>query len=60
MVRKEGFTTLVTQIYDSRDPYTLNDSVFAVKDSLIVNFVDSKRSDVKFDLTYDITLSRAR
>lgn len=59
MVRKAGYAPLTTQIYDSRDPYTLDDSVFAVKDSLVVHFVDSKRDDVKYELTYDIHLSQA-
>jgi catechol 1,2-dioxygenase len=60
MVRKQGFAPLTTQIYDRRDPYTKDDSVFAVKESLVVDFVPSKRSDVKFELTYDIHLSPAR
>jgi catechol 1,2-dioxygenase len=59
MVRKPGYAPLTTQIYDSRDPYTKNDAVFAVKDSLVVEFVPSKRGDVKYDLTYDIHLSPA-
>jgi catechol 1,2-dioxygenase len=60
MVRKPGFAPLTTQIYDSRDPYTLDDSVFAVKDSLLVQFKESKRDDVKYELTYDIYLSQAQ
>jgi len=59
MVRKSGFAPLTTQIYDSRDPYTLDDSVFAVKDSLVVHFKESTRGDVKYELTYDIHLSKS-
>jgi len=38
MVLKDGYKHLTTQIFDRKDPYLTNDSVFAVKDSLIVDF----------------------
>ncbi|ODV84551.1 hypothetical protein CANARDRAFT_29087 [[Candida] arabinofermentans NRRL YB-2248] len=37
-VSKPEFHSLVTQIYDSECPYTKDDSVFAVKDDIIVTF----------------------
>ncbi|KAI5816932.1 hydroxyquinol 1,2-dioxygenase [Pyronema omphalodes] len=60
MVRKPGYATLTTQIYDRRDPYTLDDAVFAVKDSLIVDFKETERKGVAYELTYDITLAKAK
>ncbi|KAA8898630.1 Intradiol ring-cleavage dioxygenase [Sphaerosporella brunnea] len=52
MVRAHGYTPLTTQIYDSRDPYTKNDSVFAVKDSLVVEFIPSKRVQPSLHLNW--------
>ncbi|CEL02780.1 Intradiol ring-cleavage dioxygenase [Aspergillus pseudodeflectus] len=53
----EGYKPLTTQIFDRSDPYLTNDSVFAVKDSLIVDFVERK-GDPKaaLELTYDVRL----
>jgi catechol 1,2-dioxygenase len=60
MARKPGYATLTTQIYDRRDPYTLDDAVFAVKDSLIVDFKETEKKGVAYELTYDITLAKAK
>lgn len=38
MIFKDGYRTLVSQIYDSESKYLENDSVFAVKESLIGHF----------------------
>ncbi|MGO4917233.1 dioxygenase family protein [Pseudogemmobacter sp. W21_MBD1_M6] len=38
IVSRDGFRTLVSQIYDSSSAYLDNDSVFAVKDSLVADF----------------------
>ncbi|CAG8982286.1 hypothetical protein HYALB_00004520 [Hymenoscyphus albidus] len=38
IVQKDGYKPVTTQIFDSEDPYLANDSVFAVKDSLVVDF----------------------
>lgn len=49
---------MVTQIFDRRDKYIANDAVFAVKDSLIVDFVpfkDDPKAD--FQLPYDFKLA---
>ncbi|KAF3404408.1 Catechol 1,2-dioxygenase [Talaromyces pinophilus] len=53
----DGYKPLVTQIFDRKDPYLTNDSVFAVKDSLIVDFIP-REGDPKasLELTYDVKL----
>jgi len=38
IIQKDGYKPVTTQIFDRRDPYLVDDSVFAVKDSLIVDF----------------------
>ncbi|KAI5780858.1 putative dioxygenase [Geopyxis carbonaria] len=60
IVRKEGYQPLTTQLYDRRDKYVTNDAVFAVKDSLIVDFVESKKEKAAYELTYDIRLSKTK
>jgi catechol 1,2-dioxygenase len=47
----------VTQLFDRGDKYLESDSVFAVKDSLIVEFRPAPEgSDVKYVVDYDIRL----
>ena len=49
---------MTTQIFDRIDPYLKDDSVFAVKESLIVDFVDLKGDPrASLELEYNITLS---
>ncbi|OJJ51320.1 hypothetical protein ASPZODRAFT_87546 [Penicilliopsis zonata CBS 506.65] len=56
----EGYRPLTTQIFDRKDPYLTNDSVFAVKDSLIVDFVPRQGDpQAGLELTYDVRLARA-
>ena len=57
IISAPGYKPLVTQIFDRRDSHIDNDSVFAVKDSLGVDFVP-KDGDAKaqFDLAYDFKL----
>lgn len=59
-VTQPGFRPLITQIYDRTCEYVQNDSVFAVKDELIVDIVPAseeiKAKGVQFDLTYNIAL----
>lgn len=59
-VTHPGFRTLITQIYDRDCEYVSNDSVFAVKDELIVDFVKggetAKERGCDYDLTYNISL----
>jgi catechol 1,2-dioxygenase len=60
-VRAPGYQELVTQIFDREDKYTANDSVFAVKDSLIVDYKPPPEgSDVELVVDYDIRLSPAK
>lgn len=48
----------MTQIFDRRDEYCTNDSVFAVKDSLIVDFVPLKGdSKAEFELPYNFRMA---
>lgn len=59
-VSHDGFRPLITQIYDRSCEYVQNDSVFAVKEELIVDFVEPspelKAAGNKFELTYNIAL----
>lgn len=59
MIFKDGYRTLVTQIYDGDSEYLDNDSVFAVKESLIGEFRNAP-DDAGTDLTlqFDFTLRR--
>ncbi|RAL07502.1 intradiol ring-cleavage dioxygenase [Aspergillus homomorphus CBS 101889] len=55
-----GYKPLTTQIFDRKDPYLTNDSVFAVKDSLIVDFVERKGDpQAGLELEYDVKLAPA-
>ncbi|GAA5899389.1 hypothetical protein JCM5296_002282 [Sporobolomyces johnsonii] len=65
-VQAPGHKTLVTQVFDRESNYLDDDAVFAVKDSLIVDFVPAKEpvpkggdfdEEVKLELRYDITLA---
>ncbi|KAF2769034.1 aromatic compound dioxygenase [Teratosphaeria nubilosa] len=58
IISAPGYKPIVTQIFDRRDEHITDDSVFAVKDSLIVDFVP-KKGDPKaqFDLLYDFKLA---
>jgi catechol 1,2-dioxygenase len=48
----------VTQIFDRTDKYCVDDSVFAVKDSLLVDFLPLKNnSKAEFELPYDFKLA---
>lgn len=54
---KEGYRPLTTQIFDRKDKYLTNDSVFAVKDSLVVDFVPRKDDpQAGLELQYDVKL----
>ncbi|CAG8186886.1 unnamed protein product [Penicillium olsonii] len=57
LATKDDYRPLTTQIFDRKDKYLDNDSVFAVKDSLIVDFVSRKGDpQAEFELQYDIKL----
>jgi protocatechuate 3,4-dioxygenase beta subunit len=58
MISADGYKQVVTQLFPSDDPWLKSDTVFAVKDDLVVDFVP-KDDDPKCvrDLTYNITLA---
>ncbi|GAD97790.1 dioxygenase, putative [Paecilomyces variotii No. 5] len=57
LVSYNDYRPLTTQIFDRRDQYLTNDSVFAVKDSLIVDFVPRKGdAQAALELEYDVKL----
>jgi catechol 1,2-dioxygenase len=57
-VQREGYKPVTTQIFDQKDQYLENDSVFAVKDSLIVDFTPLKGNPkATLELEYTIHLA---
>ncbi|KAI6825403.1 putative dioxygenase [Hortaea werneckii] len=58
IVSAPGYKPIITQVFDRRDKHIEDDSVFAVKDSLVVDF-EPKHGDPKaqFDLQYDFKLA---
>jgi len=58
IVQHKDFQPLTTQIFDPKDKYLDNDSVFAVKDSLVGNFKQRKGDDkATMELEYDVLLA---
>lgn len=56
-VRAPGYHELVTQIFDRDDRYLASDSVFAVKDSLTVEFRPAPAgADTRWHVDFDIVL----
>ena len=58
-VTKDGHKPITTQIFDSQSKYLEDDSVFAVKDDLVVKF-EPRRGDpqAEWELQYDIALAK--
>lgn len=55
----DKYSPLVTQIFDKKTKYLENDSVFAVKDDLVVDFKPiSGNSKATLELEYDIRLAK--
>lgn len=53
-----GYKPIVTQIFDQRDQYITNDSVFAVKDSLVVHFEPVEGNPkAEFELPYEFKMA---
>ena len=52
MLKKDGYQSLVSQIYDADTQYLDNDSVFAVKESLIGK-MDKAAADADTDLVME-------
>ena len=60
MLQKDGFKRLISQVFDSRDEYLDNDSVFAVKDSLIGQYHKASEDlGVDLQISFDFVLSKA-
>lgn len=60
LVRCKGYKQLTTQIFDKNCKYLKNDTVFAVKEELAVEFKPREGdAEAKFDLEYDVTLAQA-
>ncbi|KAJ9637186.1 hypothetical protein H2201_001586 [Coniosporium apollinis] len=58
IVTAPGYKPIVTQIFDRRDKYITDDAVFAVKESLIVDFEPLKGNPkADFELSYDFRLA---
>jgi protocatechuate 3,4-dioxygenase beta subunit len=57
MVSAEGYKPLITQLYPRDDQWVSNDTVFAVKDDLLLDFKPSNDPKAKLDLLYNVTLA---
>ena len=57
-MQRDGYKPVTTQIFDRKGKYLDNDSVFAVKDSLIVDFKPLKGNPkATLELEYSIVLA---
>ncbi len=57
MISKDGYQSLITQIYDSETKYLNSDSVFAVKESLIGKLRQAAPgSETKLEMDFDFVL----
>lgn len=60
-VTHPNYHSLITQTYDYDDPYTKDDSVFAVKDDIVIRFQPAPEElvveGVHYQLNYDISLA---
>ncbi|KAI9833039.1 MAG: hypothetical protein M1819_003872 [Sarea resinae] len=58
IVTAPGYKPIVTQIFDRRDKHITDDAVFAVKKSLVVDFLPREGDPrAQFDLPYDFKLA---
>ncbi len=57
MVTAEGYRSLTTQLFPRADPHLTDDTVFAVKEDLILDFTPSDDPKASLDLKYDFTLT---
>ncbi|MEM9133232.1 MAG: dioxygenase [Actinomycetota bacterium] len=55
IVRKDGYQSLVSQLYDRSDPYLSSDAVYAVKGSLVVDF-EAGGDGVEYTVTHNVVL----
>ncbi len=57
LITAPNYKPLITQVFDRRGKYLEDDSVFAVKESLIADFVPRKNDpEAQFELAYDFQL----
>jgi catechol 1,2-dioxygenase len=57
-VSAPGYKPIITQIYDGQSEYVANDSTFAVKDDLVVDFKPVQGNEKKkWELDYDFRLA---
>ncbi|KAK9380043.1 Intradiol ring-cleavage dioxygenase [Kockiozyma suomiensis] len=56
LISAPGHRRLITQIFDSTDEYVDNDSVFAVKNELVVEFLPCKSDRAAYEVEYNVTL----
>jgi catechol 1,2-dioxygenase len=57
MISQENYKPVTTQIFPKDDPYLTTDSVFAVKDDLVVDFVPLKGdAKAELELEYNVFL----
>lgn len=58
IVSAPNYKPIITQIFDRRDKYITDDAVFAVKESLVVDFLPRKNDPkADFELPYDFRLA---
>ncbi|KAI0013664.1 aromatic compound dioxygenase [Xylariaceae sp. FL0662B] len=58
IVGAPGFRTLTTQVFDREDPHMADDTVFAVKQELVVRFAPRVGDDkAAWELAYDFSLT---
>lgn len=57
MITADGYKGCVTQIFPKDDPYIETDTVFAVKDDLVVDFVPFEDGTATRKLTLDLALA---
>lgn len=59
IITADGYRPLTTQLFDKDDKYLKNDTVFAVKEDLVVEFFPrSDDEQARWTLAYDFVLSR--
>ena len=60
MLQKPGYRTLISQVFDSASEWLDNDSVFAVKDSLVADFQPTPDRDEDLYVRFDFALKREK
>jgi catechol 1,2-dioxygenase len=61
IVSAKNHKSLVTELFDRKDKYIANDTVFAVKESLLLDFRPLEDDiNAEYSATYDFTLADIR